>query len=195
MRRTTTLRRPRPRPADRGLHALRPPHDSTSPAAFAALFGPTVVELADQVGLTSLSSAIYATLAPTQKESVIQQRVNACTRALGYDALGLEDLGACAALLQGGSIATSTFGWTEFEIDPPTRKLQVTTYGVDAGACASINKDPAAFAALRTAVVSRFEVTPVPEPRMTLLLAAGLGCLLWAARSRRRAGLPRIIGP
>lgn len=80
-----------------------------------------------------MSPAIYATFAPTQKEAVIQQRVNACTGALGYDAPGLEDLGACAALLQGGSIATSTFGWTEFEIDPPTRKLRVTTYGIDAG--------------------------------------------------------------
>jgi len=36
-----------------------------------------------------------------------------------------------ATLIQGSYVAGHSYGWTEFEIDAATRKLRVTTYGID----------------------------------------------------------------
>ncbi|HYN77085.1 MAG TPA: hypothetical protein VES73_04745, partial [Lamprocystis sp. (in: g-proteobacteria)] len=37
-----------------------------------------------------------------------------------------------ATLLEGDYLATHAFGWTQFEIDPTSQMLTVTTYGIDA---------------------------------------------------------------
>ncbi|MDX2131231.1 MAG: alkaline phosphatase D family protein [Planctomycetota bacterium] len=156
---------------------------TTGSVAYDAPFGPTVVDIATQLGvLTPQQQAFYQSLPLAQREGFIQNLINAQITPLGYDPLGLQGSDIQATLLQGQYTATSTFGWTEFDVDPVTQELLVTTWGILPYTQAQLDADPAAILARDPFIVSQFRVTPVPAPGAGLLLAMG-GVL--AARRRR----------
>jgi predicted extracellular nuclease len=65
-----------------------------------------------------------------------------------------------ANLLQGDYVATETYGWTEFDIDPQTQKLTDTTYGIPFYTEAELQANPAAVTSRTPTIVSQFEVNP-----------------------------------
>lgn len=133
---------------------------STGAVAFDAPFGPTVVELAFQLGVPgALDPAVYAGLPAKLKEVYITLMVNTLVTPLGYDPLGLDGSGIPATLLKGGWTATNTYGWTEFDIDARTQKLTVTTYGLYPYTKAEMEGDPAHYSGLNPEVISQFEVS------------------------------------
>lgn len=132
---------------------------STGAVAYDAPFGPTVTALAYGLGLPgTLPPAVYATLPAVQKEAYITGLVNAQITPLGYDPLGLEGSGIPATLLQGGWTATNSYGWTEFDIDPRSQRLTVTTYGIEAYTMAQMQSDPDYYTGLTPSIVSQFRV-------------------------------------
>lgn len=156
---------------------------TTGAVAFDAPFGPTVVGIASGGGLiTPGQNAFYNSLpvandpddVPNDKDDFVKGIVNSQLSAQGYDSIGLADpldiTGIDATLLQGDYVALHTFGWTEFEIDPLTQRLLVTTYGILPYTEAELNADPSLITARDPFIVSQFSVSPVPEP-------AGLGAL------------------
>jgi 3-phytase/alkaline phosphatase D len=147
----------------------------TGPAAFFdGLFGPAVVNLALGAGLLSPQEKAFYDLLPVagdtdsivnDKDDFVKQLLNAQINAFGYDPVGLNDNlsginGVDATLLQGDYVSTHTYGWTEFEIDPETQALTVTTYGIDAYSEADLLADPEAIANLTPEIVSQFVVNP-----------------------------------
>ncbi len=133
-------------------------------------FGPTVAGLF----LTPQQKAIYNSLPATNdvdstvndKDDFIKQSVNSSLQAFGYDPIGLNNNLSQAdglinsKLIQGDYIATHTYGWTEFNIDPVTQKLSVTTYGVKPYTEAELVANPTAVINLEPQIVSQFEVNP-----------------------------------
>jgi Ca2+-binding RTX toxin-like protein len=88
------------------------------------------------------------------------------TTAFGYDPVGLNNNLAIAdglidaTLLQGDYVAVHNYSWTEFDINPATQKLIVTTYGIDAYSEADVLANPEAVLALTPRIISQFEVNP-----------------------------------
>ncbi|MEN9600853.1 MAG: hypothetical protein RIS56_459, partial [Verrucomicrobiota bacterium] len=70
----------------------------------------------------------------------------------------------------GGSVATFTYGWTEFEIDSATRALRVTTYGLPSYAANQINDQ---LLLAQPAVVNRFTVSAEKPALQLRRLATG----------------------
>ncbi len=142
----------------------------TGSVAYDAPFGPTVAGLF----LTPQQKAIYNSLPATNdvdstvndKDDFIKQSVNSSLQAFGYDPIGLNNNLSQAdglinsKLIQGDYIATHTYGWTEFNIDPVTQKLSVTTYGVKPYTEAELVANPTAVINLEPQIVSQFEVNP-----------------------------------
>ncbi|MDY6806255.1 MAG: hypothetical protein SXA11_20955 [Cyanobacteriota bacterium] len=79
---------------------------------------------------------------------------------LGYSPIGLEDSNIDAQLLQGSYIAAQNYGWSEFEIDPATQQLTVTTYGVEPYTAEEIGADPGAIATQTPFIANQFVVNP-----------------------------------
>ncbi len=152
----------------------------TGAVAYDKPFGPTVAELATQVGLlTAAQKAQYDALPAAGKDAFIKNIVDSGLAPLGYDPLGLDkNLTQAnglinAKLLQGDYVATNTYGWTEFNIDKDTQKLTVTTYGIDAYSRAELEANPTAVTSRVPKVVSQFEVTPSAVVAEAKLVAAG----------------------
>ncbi|MBP0000034.1 MAG: phytase [Cyanobacteria bacterium SID2] len=134
---------------------------STGSVAFDAPFGPTVIDLAADVGLLSPEQVTFFNSLPREgQDAFIEELTNAQLQSLGYDPIGLQGSPINAQLLQGGYVATQTFGWTEFEIDPNTQELLVTTYGIDPYTEAELNTNPETILDRSPEVVSQFSVTP-----------------------------------
>lgn len=157
----------------------------TGPSAFDKPFGPTLVDLAAAFGLiTPDQYAAYQNppvppqFAYAYREGFIQTLVNGQLSAFGLDTLGLTGSDINVLSSAGGSTATQTFGWTEFNIDKSTQNLTVTTYGIPAYTDTNIpsNANPA--------VVQSFTVgaRPVPESSAMGVLVVGAAGL---ARRRR----------
>ena len=155
---------------------------TTGSGAYFAPFGPTVAGLAAQLGLPgSLPLATYLALPAAQQEAYIQGLINSQIAALGYDTLGLQGSSIQATLTQGTWTATNSFGWTEFDIDPVTQELCVTTYGTPYYDEATLLANPSLIASLQPAIIQQFKVTPVPAPG-----AAGVLALAGMLAARRR---------
>jgi myo-inositol-hexaphosphate 3-phosphohydrolase/phosphodiesterase/alkaline phosphatase D-like protein len=148
---------------------------STGSVAFDAPFGPTVAELAAGAGiLTPEQQAFYDSLPVSNdadsiindKDDFIKSIIDGGLAPLGYDPLGLDnnlaqaDGSIKAKLLQGDYVATQTYGWTEFDVDPQTQKLTVTTYGIDPYTRAELEADPSSITSREPKIVSQFEVEP-----------------------------------
>ena len=148
---------------------------STGAVAYSPELGPTVVGLALAAELISpLQAAFYASLPVANdgdsivndKDDFLKALINGQLDQFGYDPLGLNDNLASAdglvdaTLLQGDYVAAHSFGWTQFDIDPDTQVLTVTTYGIPSYTEAEALADPAAIAARTPVIVSKFEVHP-----------------------------------
>lgn len=77
----------------------------------------------------------------------------------------IRNAGLPEELLSGRYVATSSFGWTEFNIDAVTQKLEVTTYGVDPYELPDSNagyseEEAAHFRERVPRIMSQFEVEP-----------------------------------
>ena len=129
---------------------------TTGSVAFDAPFGPTVLDLADGVPaappcplvppatlldcfLLGVSADLgfpvdrpsFDALPRAVKDAAVAGLLDSVITPLGYDPLGLEGSPIDARLTQGSWHSLFTFGWTEFQILPNTRKLKVTTWGID----------------------------------------------------------------
>ncbi len=157
---------------------------SVGSGAYSAPFGPTVAGLAAQLNLPgALPLNTYLGLPGSQQEAYVQGLINAQIAPLGYDTLGLQGSGIPAQLLSGTWTATNSFGWTEFDIDPSTQALTVTTWGVPWYTEQALLSNPAAIAGLQPQIVQQFVVQAVPAPGVAgMLSVAGL----LAIRRRRR---------
>ena len=148
---------------------------STGAVGYSPTFGPTVVGLAAAAGLLSPAQAAFYSTLPiandkdslvNDKDDFLKSLINGQLDLFGYDRLGLNDnLGIAdglvdAQLLKGDYVAAHTFGWTQFDIDPETHVLRVTTYGVPSYTEAEALANPEAIAALTPTIVSQFEVHP-----------------------------------
>jgi len=139
---------------------------TTGSVAFDAPFGPTVVELGRRLDIFSDEQVMAYVEGDTAfKENFIGQVVNTQAALLQYPSVGLnqedQESRVDAELLQGLWTATSTFGWTEFEIDAETQQLHVTTYGIRPYSREEIFADPDGILARTPEVVQEFTVNPV----------------------------------
>ena len=149
---------------------------TTGPVAFDAPFGPTLIELGREFNVLSPEQlAFYNSLPVTSdgdsevddRDDFLKQLINNNISPLGYDPIGLNDNLAIAdgqidaTLIQGDYIATHTFGWTEFEIDPNTQQLRVVTYGVAPYTEEELLTNPEAIINRQPQVVSEFVVNPI----------------------------------
>ena len=101
---------------------------------FVAPFGPATVGFTPSSLLDAQSKSQAEYLALTnvdEKNQFVREVLDARLTPLGFDPVGLEGSGIDAELLQGEYIAAHNYGWSEFEIDPITQALTVTTYGVE----------------------------------------------------------------
>ncbi len=144
---------------------------STGAVAFEPAFGPVVVEFS---GLTPEQLALYDRLPVANdtdseindKDDFLKSLVDQQIIALGYDPIGLnENLPIAegqidATLLSGDYLATHTFGWTQFEIDPDTQQLRVVTYGVDPYTEDELLENPENIINREQRIVSEFVVNP-----------------------------------
>lgn len=132
---------------------------TTGAVAFDAPFGPTVVALAAGLEfITPQQRALYNVAPPALKEQFMSELINGQIEPFGYNPIGLDGSPVAAELVSGGYLVTSSFGWTEFEIDAGTQQLRVTTYGIPAYTQSQVLDDPAKVAALEPAVLSEFTV-------------------------------------
>lgn len=81
-----------------------------------------------------------------------------------YDPIGLEpNEDIDATLLQGSYLLGHSYSWTQFEIEPASQVLTVTTYGVDYYTQSELDSDPDDIINRTPAIVSRFVVNPQLE--------------------------------
>ncbi|BAZ11824.1 phytase [Calothrix sp. NIES-4071] len=140
---------------------------TTGSVAFDAPLGQTLAGIASDLGfLSPTQKAFYDSLPTAGKDNFIKNFVNQQITPFGYDPLGLDnnlpqaDGLINANLLEGDYVAAHTFGWTEFDIDPTTQKLVLTTYGVDAYTREELEANPTDIINRTPRVVSQFEVNP-----------------------------------
>lgn len=141
---------------------------TTGSVAFDAPFAPTVIEeLASELGISGvLPLKVYNALPSTFQEKIIKRLIDGQLKPLGYDPVGLDNNLAIAdnlvdaTLLQGGYTATNTFGWTEFDINPVTQTLMVTTYGIEPYSEEELLAAPQSIINRTPTIVSQFEVEP-----------------------------------
>ena len=85
---------------------------------------------------------------------------------LGYDPVGLDnnlpqaDGLIDATLLQGDYYVGHSSSWAEFDVDPVTQKLTVTTWGIDGYSEEELLADPDAIINQTPVILSQFEVNP-----------------------------------
>ena len=132
---------------------------TTGAVAFSPPFGPTVAGLALTIGLISQTEYdAYLLLSRDQQDAFIRTAMDGLLLLQGYDLIGLAGSGINAALLQGDYVSVHTYGWTEFEIDPSTMALTVTTYGIDWYSEADLAANPGGVLSRTPQIVSQFVV-------------------------------------
>jgi len=159
---------------------------TTGSVAFDPAFGPAVIDFATVAGLIPPEQRAFYDALPiaSDTDDLLNDKDDFLKFAFqslvigpgGYDPIGLNTnltaeqglIGSFdveANLLQGDYVAAHTFGWTQFDIDPETQVLTVTTYGIEAYTEAELLADPAAILSRVPAIVSQFEVLPtLAEP-------------------------------
>ncbi|MEM7642888.1 MAG: choice-of-anchor I family protein [Pseudomonadota bacterium] len=149
---------------------------TTGSVAFEPPTGEAILLFAAGAGLFSDEQLALLETLPVAPDAddIIDDRDDFLTAALedlvlnpfGLDPLGLEDNLPGAEglfdveLLAGDYVTAFNFGWTEFDVDPETQALTVTTFGVPPYVQADLAEDPEAILALEPQIVSQFVVNP-----------------------------------
>jgi phosphodiesterase/alkaline phosphatase D-like protein len=102
---------------------------------------------------------------PNDKDDFVKQGFNSTfLKPLGYDPIGLNDNlpqaeGLIKAkLLQGDYFVGHSYSWSEFDINPVSQKLTVTTWGFDAYTEAALLANPKSITDRQPQILSQFEV-------------------------------------
>lgn len=141
----------------------------TGPVAVYPPFGPSTVQLLANSGLISAGDKAFYDSLPVandlddnvdDKDDFVKQQLNGQLSLVGYDPIGLDGSPITAKLVQGDYLAGHTFGWTEFEVNPNTRTLLVTTYGILSYTQADLEANPGSITGRKPVVVSQFMVNP-----------------------------------
>lgn len=165
---------------------------TTGAVAYAAPFGPTILDFAPLGIFTRLISNSYNRLLRQRQDFLILKLADRLLRFYGYSQPGLEGSSIPATLLKGGYLAVNTYGWTEFEIDADSQELLVTTYGIDWYDSFDLQNDALEVISRQPEVISRFKVAPatgqevpydltLPRPLFNLCGSMGLLGLAWPA--------------
>jgi 3-phytase/alkaline phosphatase D len=132
---------------------------STGPVAYDAPFGPTVVDLAASLNLLTKEQVdAYNKMSEADKEKFMATAINAQVQPLKYSLIGLDDSNIPAKLIKGDYLATTTYGWTLFEIDKDTQMLTITTYGIPYYTEKELDADPKGVTSRTPEIVSQFTV-------------------------------------
>ncbi|MEO1470948.1 MAG: alkaline phosphatase D family protein, partial [Pseudomonadota bacterium] len=149
---------------------------TTGSVAFDPPFGPAIVEVAFALGLIDEATFGYYNSLPiapddddnplNDRDGFVEDLFNTVTLTPnGLSPLGLDDASLIdATLVEGGWTSTHTYGWTDFDIDPETQALTVTTWGLDFYTEDEALADPEAIAALEPRIVSQFTVEATLDP-------------------------------
>ncbi len=104
---------------------------------------------------------------PNDKDDFVKAAINSTLLTpLGYDPIGLDNNlpqaeGLIdATLLQGDYYVGHSYSWSEFDIDPASQKLTVTTWGIDGYTEAELLANPEAIAHQTPVILNQFEVNP-----------------------------------
>jgi hypothetical protein len=134
---------------------------STGPIAYDAPFGPTVFNLAHSLGFVSDQQLkLYNTLPVVAKELAMKQLIDAQVTPFGYDPVGLDGSDINVVSSKGGWLATSVYGWTEFEIDAATQELHIIVYGTPPYTKEELDADPDKITSQEIKPVIEFTVSP-----------------------------------
>jgi phosphodiesterase/alkaline phosphatase D-like protein len=147
----------------------------TGPVAYYKPFGPTAFDVAGTIqilpGLTLLDAllkyvavpnrAAFDALPLSERDRLFKSIMDIQLTTIGLKPTGLDGSNIRAALTDGGYVAVHTYGWTEFEIEPVSHWLTVTTYGIAPYSPDQVN---ASILAPVPQIVSRFTVLPQAEP-------------------------------
>jgi alkaline phosphatase D len=136
---------------------------STGSVAYAAPFGPTVLQNAPFPRLTRLVVGFYNRLTPFRQDRFFLNTANRLLRWFGYSPIGLGGTSIDANLTAGSYIAVNDYGWSEFEIDADSQQLKVTTYGIPWYDEFDLANDPEEVVSRVPVIISQFEVEPVFE--------------------------------
>ena len=153
---------------------------TTGPVAIDPPFGPSVIQIGETSDLLNPEQLEFYNALPVandgdseidDKDDFIKDLINQELNLLGYDPVGLNDnlpvVGDIpATLLQGDYVATHTFGWTEFDIDPETQQLRVVTYGIEPYTEEELLDNPEEIVAREPVIVSEFVVDPQEDEPM-----------------------------
>ena len=156
---------------------------------FAAPFGPATIGFTPQSLLAAQGKSQAEYLALTDDDArnqYVREVLDARLTPLGFDPVGLEGSGIEAELLQGEYIAAHNYGWSEFEIDPLTQALTVTTYGVEPYTQADLLANPD-IALQQPEIRNQFVINPSGFELLTG--TEGDDALLGGADSDRLLGL------
>lgn len=127
---------------------------TTGSVAFAAPFGPTVVQY------VPVLNDLFLRLGPDPQNGLIEQVGSVLLSSYGYSPIGLAGSPIDARLLEGGYVVVNTYGWTEFDIDAVTQCLTVTTWGIPWYGARDLEIHPDDILTRRPRVVCRFQVQP-----------------------------------
>ena len=134
---------------------------STGSVAFDAPFARTIFDFAARLGFVpSLISGIYGVLPISGQDAVGFALANLLLDFYGYDRLGLDRSGLPVRRERGGWLAVNSFGWTEFDVDRDSQRLQVTTYAIKPYTAQQLQKHPKDVTQRKPYVISRFTVDP-----------------------------------
>jgi 3-phytase/alkaline phosphatase D len=149
----------------------------TGSVAYSAPAGPTLAQLGLVTGaITPAQYAAYLTLPTAQaKDAFISGVLDAVVGGFGYSPVGVQDPSIDATFEVGGPVAVHHYGWTEFDVHPLTKRLTVTTYGVDWYTPQEVIANPAAIIARPLTVRQRFSVAARPLTRPCVADLSGDG--------------------
>ncbi|MBI1825234.1 MAG: alkaline phosphatase D family protein [Planctomycetes bacterium] len=131
---------------------------TTGPVAYAAPFGPTIVDLAPS-SLRFLFGN-YDHQSRSQQDMTMNRLQNYLLSLSGYPLVGLDGSKLDVRLCRGSYMVVNNFGWTEFDIDAATQGLLVTTWGIDWYDRATLEANPQAVLNRTPTIVSQFLVHP-----------------------------------